>query len=206
MTIDSEMTSENQIVVANSIERQVDQTLGLVKVFTRLEKDVYDQYVELADQLEVPLIALIRQILTNHLLVKQGNKMGTNYYLIINDDNDKKLHIGKSSGGWVFSLRIYPDVGINDLDDWIPMFSKGTIVDEYNDVISYQQLMMLITERRSNKQWDERTYDYPYSDEQSFHKYNYSERGPNNLFRSVLDSHCVKHGAGTWSCFANEFC
>ena len=39
------------------------------------------------------------------------------------------LHIGKSSYGWHFSLCIYPELGINDLEDWKKLFSEYEIYD-----------------------------------------------------------------------------
>lgn len=49
--------------------------------------------------------------------------MGTNYYLQKNvcgccGRPEKQIHIGKSSAGWAFALRVYPHDGIKDYDDW----------------------------------------------------------------------------------------
>lgn len=50
--------------------------------------------------------------------------MGTNYYLHTKPDCEccgrgfEPLHIGKSSGGWCFSLHVMPEDNINTLDDW----------------------------------------------------------------------------------------
>lgn len=48
--------------------------------------------------------------------------MGTNYYYYQDvcphcGKPDKKLHIGKSSGGWYFSLHIIPEEKIFNLKD-----------------------------------------------------------------------------------------
>jgi hypothetical protein len=40
--------------------------------------------------------------------------MGTNYYLV-NKETDERLHIGKSSGGWCFALRVHHDRHIDSL-------------------------------------------------------------------------------------------
>lgn len=57
------------------------------------------------------------------------------------------LHIGKSSGGWCFSLRVYPalhgdmtahNLGIDpieNLDDWIPLFERYGVINEYGEEI-----------------------------------------------------------------------
>lgn len=72
--------------------------------------------------------------------------MGTNYYWIKEDttcphcgrrDHDEvRIHIGKSSCGWCFSLHVDPSIGIRSLDDWIERFDTGFIEDEYGDRLS----------------------------------------------------------------------
>jgi hypothetical protein len=37
----------------------------------------------------------------------------------------KRGVFGKSSGGWTFSLHVYPEDGIKDLADWIPLFADN---------------------------------------------------------------------------------
>ena len=58
-----------------------------------------------------------------------------------------EYHIGKSSGGWTFSLHVDPDNGIHDLDDVISLCKLGKIVDEYEDVLSIEQLLGIIKNR-----------------------------------------------------------
>lgn len=77
--------------------------------------------------------------------------MGTNYYL----EKDKcaccgrsnEIHIGKSSVGWCFSLRIYPDDKIDSLQDWLALFAKHPIRNEYGDSVSAETMLACITER-----------------------------------------------------------
>lgn len=142
--------------------------------------------------------------------------MGTNYYY-----HDKEpcpcckreyesKHIGKSSFGWCFSLHVYPDEGISDLDDWIKLFNEpGTyILDEYGNEISVEKILDVITNRRgASDSWDdfEKRILLLYSSEEDFHRRNYSERGPNYLLRHSLRGNCIKHGVGTWDCLINEF-
>ncbi len=69
--------------------------------------------------------------------------MGTNYYLKTAapcptcGHEQEPLHIGKSSGGWVFSLHVDPDAGLCDLPDWESRWAKpgATITDEYGETI-----------------------------------------------------------------------
>jgi hypothetical protein len=91
--------------------------------------------------------------------------MGTNDYLksepcphCKRDNGD--LHIGKSSAGWAFGLRIYPvgDCGqvltfdaslgaISSLADWLPLFERFRIVDEYGQPVTAEQMVACITKR-----------------------------------------------------------
>lgn len=131
--------------------------------------------------------------------------MGTNYYTKLDGE---ELHIGKSSGGWCFSLHVIPELDINDLPDWIDFLklNKLEIKNEYGEIISLENMMSIITDRKwktdftqpisgSNyyKSWDE------------FHERNYSEPGPNGLLRHKIGYHCIKQGAGTWDCIIGVF-
>jgi hypothetical protein len=71
--------------------------------------------------------------------------MGTNFYL--KSPDAEPLHIGKSSAGWCFSLRVYPEYGINNLEDWLDLLCDpyAVIEDEYERWISPSK--MLVTEQ-----------------------------------------------------------
>jgi len=81
--------------------------------------------------------------------------MGCNFYLTAKPPCDhcgrahERLHIGKSSAGWCFSLHVDPDNGINDLDDWVRLWSEpgATIVNEYGETIAPDAMLKIITER-----------------------------------------------------------
>lgn len=97
--------------------------------------------------------------------------MGTNFFLRLPPCPScghcaSELHIGKSSAGWNFGLRIYPLLdnhaggtspderlvpfgvnAINELDDWRPLFEKFPIFDEYGDPVVVANLIKNITER-----------------------------------------------------------
>jgi len=134
--------------------------------------------------------------------------MGTNYYLeqkpcfFCGRPNEPK-HIGKSSCGWVFMLHIYPKEGINDLEDWIPLFDQCVIRNEYNEIVPPQDMIKTITERQGNINFSRTPISY-YSWEH-FHDVNGSVEGPNNLLRNKIGMFCVKHGEGTWDCISREF-
>lgn len=88
--------------------------------------------------------------------------MGTNYYLRTPacphcGSSGSELHIGKSSAGWNFGLRIYPDhaeklgpFGVStilELDDWRSLFEKFQIFDEYGDLVTAEHMLKQISER-----------------------------------------------------------
>ena len=79
--------------------------------------------------------------------------MGTNYYWCSTNQCptchhiEAPLHIGKSSAGWAFGLRIHPEQDINTLDDWKKKWMTGEIKDEYNKVITAQEMINVITNR-----------------------------------------------------------
>jgi hypothetical protein len=137
--------------------------------------------------------------------------MGTNYYLRQNacdhcGRSDEKLHIGKSSGGWCFSLHVIPEMNIRNIDDWREHWVKGRIFDEYGTEVSAAEMESVITQRgRKPYDWS-KLADKWYRDECDFHRLNHSERGPNNLLRHRLDyKHCIGHGEGTWDYIIGEF-
>ncbi len=93
--------------------------------------------------------------------------MGTNFYLRANPKcehcgrgPERGLHIGKSSGGWTFGLRIYPPeqhwqvrdfdkdiASLTTLDEWLPLIAKHGVLDEYGRDVSYDDMIACITKR-----------------------------------------------------------
>lgn len=111
--------------------------------------------------------------------------MGTNYYLETDICEccyrcDERLHIGKSSVGWVFSLRIYPEKRINNLEDWKlnKIANNERIVDEYGREISSKEMLEIITNR-----------NYPHLED---------------LLRNE-ETEFIKHGEGTYDLINYEF-
>lgn len=133
--------------------------------------------------------------------------MGTNYFWYEKSPCPhcgrpyEPLHIGKSSAGWCFSLHVYPELGINTLNDWRKkLFSKGCIKNEYDELISYEVMMAIITDRRSGRG--------PISNEEldQILKDNHAVAGPNNLLRHRVDGRfCIGHGDGTFDYIIGEF-
>lgn len=113
--------------------------------------------------------------------------MGTNYYLHEKPPCKccgrpfEKLHIGKSSGGWCFSLHVIPEENLLTLDDWRRRWSApfATVMNEYGDQVTPAELERIITERV----W----------------------RGSQPMHHPIDYRHCVGHGPGTWDYIIGEF-
>ena len=110
------------------------------------------------------------------------------------------IHIGKSSMGWCFSLHVVPELGINNIEDWIRMFIEPDriIINEYQEIIPFDKMMGVITARSRPDPctWDaERLVR------------NYAELGPGNLIRHRIDPEngCVGHGEGMWDYITGDF-
>jgi hypothetical protein len=133
--------------------------------------------------------------------------MGTNYYTEECQCDHcgrggKRLHIGKSSAGWVFALHVVPESGLNDLGDWERFWEGKTIVDEYGQDIEASEMINIITNRSGGKK---ESAPYGYKDWSSFHLENSSEPGPRNLLRHQINEGCIGHGRGTWDLIIGEF-
>lgn len=132
--------------------------------------------------------------------------MGTNYY-VTSPWRMGQLHLGKSSAGWCFSLHV--SVDIPNLEAWKPILLKNTIKNEYGELVSYSDMMKIITGR----EWLDRKYpfycQYRITEVKSLEHHaelEGCEVGPNNLFRHKIDMiYCVGHGAGTWDHIIGEF-
>ena len=91
--------------------------------------------------------------------------MGTNYYLVKNrPSTDSGLHIGKSSAGWRFLFHkpsIWDvDKPLNTFEQWRDYLKETTeagthvIMNEYDEVVSYEWLMELIRNKQTEDKPD----------------------------------------------------
>lgn len=130
--------------------------------------------------------------------------MGTNYYLEPKAPCDgcgrsfERLHIGKSSAGWCFSLHIDPDEGINSLADWESKWSApgARIINEYGEVISIEDMKQTII----NRKWGGISTADP-----SWLEQNGAEPGPAGLARHSVGGSCIGHGTETYDLIRGEF-
>lgn len=133
--------------------------------------------------------------------------MGTNYFLHSQKcphcgiERKDKMHLGKSSVGWCFSLHVYPELELNDWDGILKyirfcLAEYGyRIENEYGDQISLTDFVKIVTERSHFRPWDQNKLFA-----------NRAVQGPNNLARHIIDDwHCIGHGEGTYDYIIGEF-
>lgn len=130
--------------------------------------------------------------------------MGTNYYYVSNVcsqcGHQEELHIGKSSGGWCFALRVYPERNIKDLPDWLPLWLHPAAIfrDEYGKSCTVVDVLRVICVRIDLR-------PAANQHDQAFLDRNSAVPGPNGLTRAKIGLGCISHGAGTWDCCEGEF-
>jgi hypothetical protein len=109
----------------------------------------------------------------------------------------KKRHIGKSSGGWCFSLHVGDDCPMS-LTEWQSLLQKpGTYIqNEEYEVVSFKEMMQTITKRS----W-KRDKIMSYEDLRK----NQATIGPNGLMRHQISPHCIAHGDGTYDYIVGDF-
>lgn len=122
--------------------------------------------------------------------------MGTNYHIRVEGE---ELHIGKSSVGWAFSLRVHPDRGINSLYDWLPLMlnHSNVITDEYGREITAMEMLETITLRMR---------EHPPRFDKDELKQNYAYVGKDNLLHhdqaataeAGFNNNTSRPGEGTW--------
>lgn len=88
--------------------------------------------------------------------------MGTNFYATKpapppceccgRGDPDDELHIGKSSGGWVFALHVIPERGLASLDDWKAYWRQPGVAirNEYGETLTPDEMEGWIATRMRN--------------------------------------------------------
>lgn len=130
--------------------------------------------------------------------------MGTNYYLHKKvckccKRSQEIIHIGKSSGGWCFSLRVYPGDYPLTLEDWKILIEEpeNIVLDEYDGLIEPDDMLSTITERN----WPRKSTMTAIGLSR-----NHAIEGPNNLLRHRVDGfHCIGNGEGTWDYIVGDF-
>jgi len=99
--------------------------------------------------------------------------MGTNYYAVRNRPSiEEPIHIGKSSYGWKFLFHEFHDTWhdppivwekFEDVRDWLKKYTVDSkdfvIMDEYDRIVSYDELMDLV----ATKQLEDNADDFRYN-------------------------------------------
>lgn len=57
------------------------------------------------------------------------------------------LHVGKDVSGWAFMLKVYPDLDIQNINDWNEKLDTGSLEDEEGNPVSKPFLNDLINVR-----------------------------------------------------------
>lgn len=98
--------------------------------------------------------------------------MGTNYYAVRNrPTTDEPIHIGKSSIGWKFLFQAQnnnwnnPPVVWNTYEqvrDWLKKYTvestEYVIIDEYDEIITYDKFLELVKNKQDIENPDNFTY------------------------------------------------
>ena len=94
--------------------------------------------------------------------------MGTNYYVrtppscggkCATHCHGEEIHLGKSSAGWAFSFRAYPDPDpefgpepvtwpVKDFASWLRLLDLGPVYDEYSREVTREELLERIECKR----------------------------------------------------------
>lgn len=94
--------------------------------------------------------------------------MGTNYYVrlpecenpCVHCRGSESIHLGKSSAGWTFTFRAYPqwedtdrsEIGrgriVTDFPSWLKLLDLGQIEDEYGRAVTKDELLAKIESKR----------------------------------------------------------
>jgi hypothetical protein len=135
--------------------------------------------------------------------------MGTNFYAVFPAETQPcptcgqphltipRWHIGKSSGGWCFSLHVgsdrEPEIPKN-LEEWKVVWQTARIENEYGDVFSPEEMEKIITQRKWSGQKDDWWFER-----------NQAIVGPNNLARHPIGRGCIGHGEGTYDLVTGSF-
>ena len=98
--------------------------------------------------------------------------MGTNYYAVRNKPSvEDPIHIGKSSFGWKFNFQShnepyhYPPIVWNTYDqvcEWLHKYTVESndyiILNEYDEVISFDEFIQKVEEKQKENNPDDFTY------------------------------------------------
>ena len=77
--------------------------------------------------------------------------MGTNYYVSCPVCQVEGRHIGKSSAGWKFLFRLYPEEHIRSVKDWQRELKDKIIINEYREELSPQEFWSFVCMKQREK-------------------------------------------------------
>ena len=98
--------------------------------------------------------------------------MGTNYYAVRKrPTTDSPIHIGKSSFGWKFGFQAQNETwheppvvwrSFDEVCEWLYKYTvqseEYVIIDEYDEIISYDDFIQLVEEKQKTNNPDDFSY------------------------------------------------
>lgn len=124
----------------------------------------------------------------------------------LNEVFTQRIHIGKSSIGWHFGLCIYPEYGINSLDDWIRLFrtTENNIVDEESRKLKPSEILDRIEDRKQLEfEKYESEQDYEKAVVENYNNINktiniFKYKIYNSYDEILMDNHACRGLNGLW--------
>lgn len=78
--------------------------------------------------------------------------MGTNYYFyekkLNSEEQNRGLHIGKNSWGWVFQFEAHRNLGLTTVQAYKDFLKKGYIYSEYDELVFYDEFWEMVEETK----------------------------------------------------------
>lgn len=118
------------------------------------------------------------------------------FHTYVKDNKTRKLSIGVDMHGWVFNLYTHPRVGIHDWVDWSMLLPVGEIIDSYDNVIPFEEMINIVTCKPPVE--NEYTHYMVQSNSAIYDK-------KIGLLRNTLHINFIAHGPGTWDIVQPRF-
>jgi hypothetical protein len=136
--------------------------------------------------------------------------MGTNYYHVktcLCCGHEERVHIGKSSFGWTFALRVFRGVVPDEpmIPDWevwkahLRTFTNWHVEDEYGDPIDTEDFFKIVEDRKGYTLEERPVVLHSPGSRTAI-------LDPGGLLRRKIDGvWCVGHGEGSWDYIVGDF-
>lgn len=91
--------------------------------------------------------------------------MGTNFYTTEHPPCEHcgrggdEIHIGKSSLGWAFTFRSYPDRDLTSCPEWYEFLKERLIIDEYGKQQIHDEFFKFIKSKKNLRKNSNSSFD-----------------------------------------------